>query len=57
MGSCGIRLRMRVVLPEPRKPVTIVIGIMLKNYLNIRLGTINSGVERMSLPCQAQMPK
>lgn len=26
-GSCGIRLRMSVVLPLPRKPVIIVIGI------------------------------
>ena len=26
-GSCGISLRIRVVLPEPRKPVMIVIGI------------------------------
>ena len=27
MGSCGSRERRRVVLPEPRKPVKIVMGV------------------------------
>lgn len=27
LGNCGIRLRMRVVLPLPRNPVMIVTGV------------------------------
>ena len=29
VGSWGIRLRIRVVFPEPRKPVIIVMGVAI----------------------------
>lgn len=49
-GSWGIRLRMRVVLPEPRKPVRMVMGV--GGVVDAMIGTIVAGKDGKKRQCR-----